>query len=313
MSAAAGSDAVTKSLGVPALRELTGWFGGIRLVIKDETRSESGSHKQRAAAAVVRAAAAGGHDRVIAGSCGNYGLALAMEAATAGVRAFVVVPEHSGRLGQRLREHGAEVVPVAGGYEDAVATSKEVAQRQGIANGNVDGPYGDAVLAALAGIAAEILDGLPAPPAAVWLPTGNGTTVAALGTGLAAARPAVPGDDPPRLVAVTSRGNNSILASWPGRTHAALDAGAVATTPVRDPLVNWSALHGQQALDILHAHGGRIVGVNDDQLLTAGRILAGHGVSASPSGAAGLAGLLSARADEPGVTGAVHVVVVTGR
>ena len=96
------------------------------------------------------------------------------------------------------------------------------------------------------------------------------------------------------------------------------------STPAREPLVNWQALHGQDALDALHARqatGGRghVLGVTDVSLCEAQAVLAANGLHVSPSGAAGLAGLLTTQAHSAhagGATddaGAVHVVVLTGR
>ncbi|MGF1647543.1 MAG: pyridoxal-phosphate dependent enzyme [Kineosporiaceae bacterium] len=315
------------------MQELAGVLPGQLVLVKDETRTESGSHKHRAAAAVVRAARAAGHDWLTVGSCGNYGLAVAAEAAACAAAVDVVLPAAyaSGAMADRLRQLGAELHHVPGGYEDAVAasraltTSRRDGQEHGKEDGgpvdaNVDGPFAAQVAAALATIAVEIAVAMPAaaPPGTsapdldrvtVWVPTGNGTTVAAV---------ADPAAGLPRragVVAVTATGSNSVLASWPTTRHTPLDPAHIVSTPAREPLVNWAALHGQEALDALHARraaggSGHVVGVTDADLHDARAVLSDHGIPASPAGAAGLAGLL---AHPAGAADAVHVVVVTGR
>jgi threonine synthase len=76
-------------------------------------------------------------------------------------------------------------------------------------------------------------------------------------------------------------------------------------------LVNWDALHGQRALDLLNATAGGAVAVSDAQLESARRTLRGVGFTASPAGAAGVAALLLATAGT-GLTGGSHVAVLTG-
>jgi threonine synthase len=290
----------------PCLRELAGALAGVRVMVMDETRNESGSHKQRAARAVVHAAAADGYHLVVVGTCGNYGLAIAVEARRAGMVATVVMPGDWGepQHDRLMRALGARISHVDGGYEDAVAWSKVMAADGMIADGNVNGPYAHHVIQSLSGIAREIIGALGAAPTAVWVPLGNGTTVSAVGSVPAVAATAT-------VVGVTSQGSNSILASWPGKLHAPLKPGSVTTTRIREPLVNWAALHGQECLDVLHGGAGLVVGVTDEQLIAAQRLLRDHGVVASPAGAAGIAGLQAHASRSP--LGGTHVAVVTGR
>jgi len=282
---------------------------GVQILVKDETRNHAGSHKQRAARAVVRAAITRGHHGLAVGSCGNYGLAIAAEAHATGLPVTVVLPE--GWADRRLREgltaFGAWVRYTPGGYEDAVTCSKSLAAEHGWADGNVDGDYAAEAMDALTGIADEIVAALPQAPSGVWVPLGNGTTAIAVAAGLRRRWPTV------TVVGVTAAGANSILASWPGRRHTALPSREVAVTPVREPLVNIDALHGQECLDVLHRTAGRVIGVSDAHLLAAQQRLRVHGLTSSPSGAAGLAGLMTTRPIPSEAGAGTQVVVLTGR
>jgi len=217
----------------------------------------------------------------------------------------VVLPAGWGGLGARARALGAEVEFVAGGYEHAVYASKALATAWRVADGNVDGPYAAQVARALAQIVHEIAEELPVWPEVVWVPLGNGTTIAAIGAALAVLGWTT------RVVGVTALANNSILASWPGVCHRSLEPHEVAASPAREPLVNWSALHGQAALDVLHAGRGIVVGVTDRQLVDARDLLGCYGVPASPAGAAGVAGLVAY--GNRLAAGGTHVAVLTGR
>lgn len=63
---------------------------GARIFIKDEAANPSGSFKDRRAALPVHQAATSGFHGVVAATSGNYGAAVASQAARAGLKAIVV-------------------------------------------------------------------------------------------------------------------------------------------------------------------------------------------------------------------------------
>jgi threonine synthase len=200
---------------------------------------------------------------------------------------------------------GARVLRTGRTYEDAVAASHRLtATREGVADVNVDGPYAAVVASAHATITEELADLPGGPPADVWVPVGNGTTLAAVAAAM------LRRGWPTRPVGVSSQGNNSILGSWPRRTHRPLDPASLAPTRANEPLVNCRALHGQAALDVLHTTGGRVTGIPDPALEAAALVLRRAGLRVSPAGAAGFAGLLAAA--RTGLPGGVHVAILTG-
>jgi len=280
-------------------------LGWTSLVVVDYARTASGCHKQRAADAVLRAAMADGARCIAVGSCGAYGIALALAAQGTGVDVTVTLPASARGSRERVAAAGASAHMISGSYEDAVADSRSRAAADGVVDGNVDGPYAACVEQGLASIADELIGALAALPAVVWVPLGNGTTAMAL------ARAFARRDAPTRVVGVTARGQNSVLASWPGARHIALPRGAVRSTSIRDPLVNWAALHGQEVLDALHAGNGAIIGVEDADLVEACRVLRRYGLHASPAGVSGVAGAMVCetclRYD------GLHLAIVTGR
>lgn len=278
---------------------------GTPLTVFDCADAASGCHKQRAANAVVAAAVADGAVRVAVGSCGSYGMALALAARSVGIAVTVALPAAAASRRGHIVAAGAQARVIDGSYEDAVAASRLYATAEGVVDGNVDGPYAACAERALASIAGELVRVLGVAPAVVWAPIGNGTTVMALARAFARA------DVATRVVGVTAAGQNSVLASWPGVKHAPMRRDAVRSTPVRDPLVNWSALHGQEALVALRAVDGAVVGVDDAELLAARELLGRYGLRASPAGAAGVAGAIAC-ADRQRRDG-VHAAIVTGR
>lgn len=281
-----------------------GLLPGARVFLKDETRHPSGSHKEPAARAVVARALAQGHDRVVVGSCGSYGRAMATACAAAGLHCTVVLPAGWSDGGTFATATGADVRFVQGDYEDAVEASHRLAAVEDAADGNVDGPYQDAIAEGHGTVVDALYGELGGAPVSLWVPIGNGTTV------VAAHRRLLALDWPVALHGAGSRGNNPIVVSWPD-PYRMLSSDDVVTTEHNEPLVNRHALHGPEAMAAITASGGTVQAVDDDELLAAQALLGGYGLRPTPAGSAALAGLL-ARARTTSV-GGDHVVLLSGR
>lgn len=274
---------------------------GARILIKDETRYASGSHKEPAARAVVARALADGYRRVVIATCGNYGRAMAIASAAAGLECTVVLPAGWSDGGAFMRSAGARVHLVPGSYEDAVDESRRLAQADNAVDGNVDGPYDDAVFAGHGVVVHALRDVLDQIPTALWIPVGNGTTIIAVHRQLRAL------GWPTTINGVGSAGNNPVLTSWPG-PYEMLAPDSVRTTDHNQPLVNWHALQGPEAMAAVAATGGAFFGADDAALLRARDVLAGHGAHTTAAGAVALAGLLAQHHLE-----GTHVVLLSGR
>ncbi|MFB6953794.1 pyridoxal-phosphate dependent enzyme [Streptomyces niveus] len=281
-----------------------GLLPDVRVLLKDETRYASGSHKEPAARAVVARAIADGHDRIVVGSCGSYGRAMATACAAAGLRCTVVLPAEWSDGGAVAATAGADIRYVQGGYEDAVEESHRVARAEGALDGNVDGPCTETIFEGHGHVVRSLHDELGGAAATLWVPVGNGTTI------VAAHRQLRSLGWPVALHAVGSPGNNPIVTSWPG-PYRTLPSHAVVTTEHNEPLVNWHALHGPDALTAITDSGGAVHAATDDELLAAQALLTGYGVQPTAAASAGLAGLLAHARTTP-VSGN-QIVVLTGR
>ncbi|GII58658.1 hypothetical protein Pth03_70470 [Planotetraspora thailandica] len=284
---------------------IPGLAPGARVLVKDETRYASGSHKEPAARAVIARAAADGHRRVVIATCGNYGRAMAMACRTAGMACTVVLPEGWSDGGAWMREQGANVHLVPGSYEDAVDESRRLAEADGAVDGNVDGPYVDAVFEGHGVVVPALRAALGEPPAALWIPVGNGTTTIAVHRQVRAL------GWPTVINGVCSAGNNPVVTSWPGE-YTMLPPDGVTTTDHNQPLVNWHALQGAEAMTAIADTGGTVYGADDEQLLAARAALAGFGAHPTAAGSVAMAGLL-AHAEAAGGLSGTHVVLLSGR
>lgn len=107
----------------------------VRLWAKMEDRNPTGSVKDRAALAMIRAAEADGRltrgATILEPTSGNTGISLAMAARVLGYRIVCVMPENTSSERRELLEmYGAEVVlsPAAGGSNEAVRVARRMAE-----------------------------------------------------------------------------------------------------------------------------------------------------------------------------------------
>src|SRR5258706_1902963 len=123
---------------------LADWLGSrFDLLIKVEGLTPTGSFKDRGMAAAMTQAVYSGTKVVICASTGNTAASAAAYAARAGVRCVVVVPEGhiaKGKLAGALA-YGAEVIQIAGNFDDGLALVREAAEQLPITLVNSVNPF----------------------------------------------------------------------------------------------------------------------------------------------------------------------------
>ncbi len=180
------------------------------LWLKDDTRNPSGSTKDRASQLVVAKALEYGADTVAAASTGNAATALAAVAAAAGLRAVVFVPADAppAKLIQML-SYGADVLPVAGSYDDAFELSLAACDRFGWTNRNT--AFNPFTIEGKKTAALEIAAAMaPETPDAVIVTAGDGVITAGLAKGFADLEAAGLIARRPRLIVVQPEGTAAI-------------------------------------------------------------------------------------------------------
>lgn len=298
----------TPLLPAPGLREA---LGLPHLWLKDDTRNPSGSTKDRASLLVVAKAQEYGFTRVAAASTGNAATALAAVSAAAGMDAVVFVPASApdAKLVQ-MSSYGAEVVQVAGTYDEAFELCMAACEAFGWYNRNTAlNPF---TIEGKKTAATEIVASMaPEEPDVVVVPTGDGVILAGLAKGF---QDLVRGGllaRAPRLLAVQPQGSDSIVQAWrAGRPEIVPIPGA---TSVADSLTVEAPRNAFLCLNRIRESGGGAVSVPDTAILEAIPFLARHsGVFPEPAAAAGLPGLRVAL--EAGMVGEDEriVLLVTG-
>jgi len=260
------------------------------LFLKDDTRNPSGSTKDRASLLVVAKAVEYGCDTVATASTGNAASALAAVAASAGLRAVVLVPAAAppAKLAQ-MQSYGAVVVPVDGTYDQAFDLCAAACNEFGWYNRStalnpftIEGKKTAALEIAAAS--------MPDSPNAILVPTGDGVILAGLAKGFRDLERAGLIERRPRLVAVQPEGSSSIEIA--ARSGADKATGMPGAASIADSLTVEMPRNAIGCLAEIRASGGGGITVSDDAISAAIARLAGStGVFAEPAGAAALAGL----------------------
>jgi threonine synthase len=290
--------------------------GPSQLYLKFEGGNPTGTQKDRIAFAQVLDALRRGFEAITVATCGNYGRAVALAAAAAGLRSHIHIPKtyQSSRIAQ-MQELGAEIVHVDGDYERAVEVSRGLADGETVYDGNPGGDNTDIQLRAYGQIAHEIFDDLRDAPAAVAVPVSNGTTLVGIYRGFASLQRRGKTSRMPMMIAGSSFNKNPIVHAFVQGLEECVDLepGAISETAVNEPLINWHSIDGDAALWALRDSGGWARFASDKSMSQYARFLREQqGLSVLPAAAAGLVALVERHRDEP-LRNDRYVAILTGR
>jgi threonine synthase len=288
----------TPLLPARVLSELT----GCSVYLKVEGGNPTGSFKDRGMTVAVTLAAARGAETVICASTGNTSASAAAYAARAGIGCAVLVPKGSialGKLAQAL-VHGARLLQVDGNFDDCLELVRKLAADYPVALVNSINPER---LQGQKTAAFEIVDALGDAPDVHCLPVGNAGNIAAYWLGYTEYLADGRATKAPRMLGYQAAGAAPLVIGEPV-AHPVTVATAIR---IGSP-ASW-----RLAEDARDSSGGLIGSVTDEQILAAYHLLAEReGVFGEPASAAGVAGLLQARATGQVAPGSVVVCTITG-
>lgn len=240
---------------------------------------------------------------LVCASDGNHGLAVAAAAQLAGTAARVflpaIVPE--ARVA-RIVAKGAEVVRVPGTYDDAVRAAAGTARdgRALLVADTADDPRDPVVADVMTGygviaeeIRAQLAEAGHPPPTYLFVQAGVGGLAAAMADGLHGVMA------PPACIVAVEPAAAACVAAGLAAGRPIMVPGALCTAAEMLSCGEASA----PALAILRRYEAKALPVAEAALLAASAFLGAHGGPATtPSGAAGLAGLRAALADNGTIT-----------
>ena len=280
-----------------------------KLWIKDDGQNPTASLKDRASAMAVAKAKEAGAKIIACSSTGNAASSLAGNAAAAGLRTFIFVPERApkGKVAQ-LMAFGANVVSVRGSYGETFELSRKAIDKWGWYNRNAAiNPY---LSEGKKTVSLEIAEQLEwKMPDYLALSVGDGCTIAGVWKGLKDLYAIGFIDTLPRLISAQAEGccpvNRAIAENRPWEP--------MEEKTIADSIAVGVPRNADKAIAAIRESNGVVVNVTDDEIMAAQKLLGtACGVFGEPAGVTGTAGLK--KLCERGVIGENDTVVsvVTG-
>ena len=273
-----------------------------QVYLKVEGANPTGSFKDRGMTVAISKAAEVGAKAVICASTGNTSAAATAYAVKAGMKSAVLIPDGKiamGKLAQAI-VHGASVLQVNGNFDDCLVLAQDLADKYPVALVNSVNP--DRIEGQKTA-SFEIVDRLGDAPDLHVLPVGNAGNITAYWKGYVEYKNDAVSTKLPQMWGYQAAGAAPIVDGAP-----VLKPETIATAIRIGNPASW-----KQAIAARDESKGRIGKVTDEQILQAYHLLAEkEGVFVEPSSAAGVAGLIQAKANNDLPSGKVIVITVTG-
>ena len=228
---------------------------------------------------------------LICASEGNHGLSVAAAAARAGTKATVYLPSNANPIrADRIKAIGGEIHWIDGTYDDAVEAAAAAAARgEGLlipdTSPNPHDPVVKDVMTGYGLITQELRDQLPVRPTHLFVQAGVGGLASAMVDGLHDFMSA------PHRILIVEPASAACVSQALAAGHPVLIPGSLHTSA--EMLA--CGLASAPAIEILKQHNVHSLLVNEDHLQVAPATLQrAGGPPTTPSGAAGLAGLVHA-------------------
>ncbi len=262
---------------------------GPKVYVKHEGLNPSGSFKDRGMTVGVTKAIELGKKAVACASTGNTSASMAMYAAKARLKAYVLLPAGKvalGKVAQALM-HGARVIGIKANFDVALELVRRISEEEDFYLLNSVNPFR---LEGQKTIAFEIIDELGYVPDRIILPVGNAGNISAIFKGFKELKELGLIDSIPKMTGVQAEGANPI--------YRAFMEGKKDITPEKSPETVATAIrignpvNAKKALNAIYESKGLSISVSDGEIMEAQRLLASkEGIGVEPASAASIAGL----------------------
>jgi threonine synthase len=277
---------------------------GTDLLFKLDFLQPSGSFKDRGASVLISLVRHLGIKQVVEDSSGNAGAAVSAYAAAAGIQCTVYVPAYTpdGKLAQ-MRLYGSEVIKVPGNRQDANQAVIEASKHSYYAS-HLWHPF---FIMGLQSAAFEIWEQLEGClPEQIVLPIGGGGFFEGLHCGFVALKQAGFIKEYPRFIGVQAEKCPPIHRAFQQGLPDFLEMEVKGT--VAEGIAIQRPPRAKAVLEALRESDGFTVGVEEEEILSAQRVLFSLGLFAEPTSASALAGWLKMPPKERGRT----LILLTG-
>lgn len=272
-------------------------LNGKNVGFKLESQNPTGSYKDRGAAVLAAHLLEREIRNVVEDSSGNAGASLAGYAARCGIHARIYVPETaSGPKRNQIEEYGAELVSVPGPRSAATGRVLEAAGMGMAYASHAYLPFG---LAGIATIAYELAEQYPSGMGTILAPVGHGGLLLGLIKGFEALRNNGAISWMPEFVGVQADNCNPVHRQYLGET---MDASAYSRTVAEGISVS-VPIRGGEVIRGIRQHGGRIISINEREILPDREELCRKGIFVEPTSAIVWSGLklIQAEITEPAI------------
>jgi threonine synthase len=279
------------------------------LYLKDDTRNPSGSLKDRATEIGLIHAKNLNYDTVITASTGNAAASLAALSAFHGVHSVILVPKNAppAKLIQIL-QYGATLIPIDGSYDDAFDLSIESVKVFGFYSRSTG--FNPIMTEGKKTVILEIMEQLDWKiPDRIYVPVGDGCIIGSVYKGLYDLKQIGWISKIPMLIAVQASGSKAIVNALSNSNNIE----PVKSNTIADSIAVDFPRDGLKAIKAVQNSGGYGIAVDDDEILTAQKMLSSHsGIFSEPAAAAAFAGLTK-DVEKGGIKDGERVVVlITG-
>ncbi|MDG6927477.1 MAG: threonine synthase [Nitrososphaerota archaeon] len=262
------------------------------LYIKNEGMNPTGSFKDRGMTVAITRAIEKNFKSVICASTGNTSASLAIYAARAGIRGYVVVPDGAVALGKmaQARAAGAHIIKVRGNFDLALQMVKDFARKSDEAYlVNSVNPFR---IEGQKTVAYEIVEEIGVPDW-ITIPVGNAGNITALWKGLNEMKRLGKIKYLPKLLGVQASGASPIVKAFndsSNKIEPVVSPNTLATAIKIGNPASW-----RRALKAVRESRGAMIEVSDDHIVQAQYLLSSReGIFVEPASAASVAGFLSA-------------------
>jgi threonine synthase len=274
---------------------------GCDVYLKYEGTNPTGSFKDRGMTVAVSRAREEGAKAVVCASTGNTSASAAAYAGRAGLTCAVLVPRGGVALGKMAQTlvAGARVLEIEGGFDGALAVTRELAEAHPVTLVNSVNPDR---LEGQKTLAFEVCDVLGRAPDYHLVPVGNAGNITSHWMGYREYRDDEVVEGIPALFGFQAEGAAPIVRGHPVE-HPETVASAIR---IGNP-ASW-----ERAVAAAGESGGDILAVPDRDILAAYARVASGGLFAEPASAASVAGLMALSSSGRLRPGATVVCVLTG-
>lgn len=263
--------------------------------LKVEGDNPTGSFKDRGTTVVISDAHNRHFTTATVASTGNMGASAAAYCAYANMSSRIFIPQGipEEKVAQ-ITAYGADLVPVEGGFSEAVRRARQEAEAGAYLASTGLNPY---FIEGLKTIAFELFEQTGVPDKIV-VPTGTGGLLTSIYKGFRELKALGIVDRLPQMIAVQSAEVAPIVEAW--KEHSEPRSPPKDATTIASAILVKSPFNGLSAIEAMDRSGGYGLTVTDHQIVQAIRDLGREGIFAEPAAAASMAALdqVDRRADD---------------